>query len=248
MEQLSQKADILYLCTEMSASPILLQTFESCWPQANLIYCNNLFEFFKRVELDMPRVAMMEVSMMGSRELFATFIEDVRKRQGNRDTKFIVVGVDDISTCFAHGCDYFLPSPPDATVLTQILQRLGDVSFAPRTDSSSPRQTLVINTNDCTHIIRIPDLVMIRSKDLYTHFVMANSQTIVSSRNLGFYEKELADQPRLLRVHKNTILNLDYVKGINNKTEKLILLKAPFEPIKASRYRFKTLIERLQQV
>ena len=68
---------------------------------------------------------------------------------------------------------------------------------------------------------------------------------IKSSRNLGYYEDQILGIDSFVRIHNNTIVNLKYVQGISNKTERGVILKSPFGEIKSSRDRFKELLDKL---
>ena len=53
------------------------------------------------------------------------------------------------------------------------------------------------------------DIVRLEGESNYTRFVLANGRTLLTSRNIGFYEPLLPEN--FLRVHKRCILNRRYV-------------------------------------
>lgn len=53
------------------------------------------------------------------------------------------------------------------------------------------------------------DIVRLEGESNYTRFVLANGRTLLTSRNIGFYESLLPEN--FLRVHKRCILNQRYV-------------------------------------
>ncbi|RDB03699.1 LytR/AlgR family response regulator transcription factor [Runella aurantiaca] len=53
------------------------------------------------------------------------------------------------------------------------------------------------------------DIVRLEGESNYTRFVLANGRTLLTSRNIGFYESQLPEN--FLRVHKRCILNQRYV-------------------------------------
>ena len=53
------------------------------------------------------------------------------------------------------------------------------------------------------------DIVRLEGESNYTRFVLANGRTLLTSRNIGFYESLLPEN--FLRVHKRCILNQRFV-------------------------------------
>jgi len=145
---------------------------------------------------------------------------------------------------FQYGAVHFLPKPVDKERLKNAIERVKPENRNETILSANIlKNTLVINTATRSHFISPKDIVYFQSKDSYTHIVLANEQVIKSSRNLGFYEKQIKSFNDFFRVHNNTILNLNFIQGFSNKTERDIILKPPFGEIKSSREKFKELLE-----
>jgi DNA-binding LytR/AlgR family response regulator len=53
------------------------------------------------------------------------------------------------------------------------------------------------------------DIVRLEGESNYTRFVLTNDRTLLTSRNIGFYESLLPEN--FLRVHKRCILNQRFV-------------------------------------
>ncbi len=53
------------------------------------------------------------------------------------------------------------------------------------------------------------DILRLEGESNYTRFVLTNGRTLLTSRNIGFYESLLPEN--FLRVHKRCILNRRYV-------------------------------------
>lgn len=217
-------------------------------PHCDIHYCENIYEFFELIKDILPVLAIAELELIESKIVFSSLVNDARTRLSNNITRFVIKGLNEIRSCFDYGADYFIPTPFESEILKNILLRsfVNDLPKAEQEDSSC--NTLIINTNNCTYILQLSQLVMIKSEQLYSHFYLENGNVIVSSRNLGYYEKMLEGNKRMIRVHRKVILNIDFIKGFNNKTEKMILLKPPFKPIKASRSRFREMLLRLQLI
>lgn len=53
-------------------------------------------------------------------------------------------------------------------------------------------------------------VLYLRANDSYTHFFLTDKTNIVSSKNLGYYEKILNEE-FFFRVHNSFIVNLQYI-------------------------------------
>lgn len=59
--------------------------------------------------------------------------------------------------------------------------------------------------------VRIDDIVRLEGDLNYTRFVLADGRTILTSKNLSFYQPLLPDT--FIRVHKSFLLNRYYILG-----------------------------------
>lgn len=85
-------------------------------------------------------------------------------------------------------------------------------------------------------LIQKQDIVHLNSNGKYTLFHLKNKQVIVSSKNLGEYEKELFSDLNFIRVHHSHIINLDYL-SIIDKEQGWCCVMSDGELIKISRTR-----------
>ncbi len=98
-----------------------------------------------------------------------------------------------------------------------------------------------------TEFINTKDIVYMEASGRYTYFHMniAESQPICSSVNLGEYEKKLKDNTRFFRIHRNKIVNLDFLLRFSKK-DRLIVLSPPYGNQIASKDRFSKLLNYLE--
>lgn len=104
---------------------------------------------------------------------------------------------------------------------------------------------IAIEGNKFTELIDIGSLVLLKASGRYTYFYLSDGKNIVSSRNLGEYEKRLEQNPRFFRIHHNKIINLQFVKRYSKK-ERIIELAAPVEIQQASKDRFKVFLRMME--
>ena len=69
---------------------------------------------------------------------------------------------------------------------------------------------LCIPTMEGFNLIDVNTIVYLQSDNAYTHLYLENEK-IISTKNLGYYEDELAEEP-FLRVHNSYMVNMRKVK------------------------------------
>lgn len=75
---------------------------------------------------------------------------------------------------------------------------------------------LAISSLDKIDFVRKDDVMFCMAEGKYTTFFLEGGKKIVSSKNLGEYEKIL-DNSSFYRVHHGYIINIKYLKSINKK-------------------------------
>lgn len=100
-----------------------------------------------------------------------------------------------------------------------------------------------------TEFINTKDIVYMEASGRYTYFYMniAGSQPICSSVNLGEYEKRLKDNQRFFRIHRNKIVNLDFLLRFSKK-DRFVVLSPPYGKQTASKDRFNELLRYLEHM
>lgn len=90
-------------------------------------------------------------------------------------------------------------------------------------DGNGPFKRLLVSTKDRIHIINLSDVVYLTSKSNYTHFVISNGETIISSKTIKVYDDYVMDHPDFMRIHKSYIINRNYAKALHQKQRTLFV-------------------------
>lgn len=217
-------------------------------PQAKIIGKHTtLSQTQKTIDSLHPDVVLLDIQFVSEGKTAFDLLELYRKNNQFAFKPIIFSGHCEreyYDMAFQYGAVHFLPKPVDKERLKNAIERVKPENRNETILSANIlKNTLVINTATRSHFISPKDIVYFQSKDSYTYIVLANEQVIKSSRNLGFYEKQIKSFSDFFRVHNNTILNLNFIQGFSNKTERDIILKPPFGEIKSSREKFKELLE-----
>jgi two-component system LytT family response regulator len=77
-------------------------------------------------------------------------------------------------------------------------------------------EKLCIPTMDGFNLIELDSIAYMQADNAYTCIYLDNNQKIISTRNLGYYEKIVSEKP-FLRIHNSFIVNMKkvvkYIKG-----------------------------------
>ena len=60
-------------------------------------------------------------------------------------------------------------------------------------------------------LISVNEIMYLQADGAYTYFFMESGKRITSTKNLGFYEEELKEEP-FLRIHQTFMVNINRVK------------------------------------
>lgn len=72
-------------------------------------------------------------------------------------------------------------------------------------------------------ILKLDDIMFLHSDGPYTLFTLKNNSTVMTSKNLGYFEKRLPEKT-FIRIHHSFIVNIDHVtKMEKGSTPKIIL-------------------------
>jgi two-component system LytT family response regulator len=73
-------------------------------------------------------------------------------------------------------------------------------------------------------LVNVADLMYLQADDNYTLLYLTGDQKIVATRTLGEFEKIL-ESPEFFRIHKSTIINLNFLVGYSNSQGNFAELK-----------------------
>jgi two-component system LytT family response regulator len=126
--------------------------------------------------------------------------------------------------------------------ITKVLEQVVQVHDQLHSEKLIDR--IVIEGLNYTEIVQLKDIVYLEASGRYT-YIFLNSvgfNPICSTKNLGEFEKKLLSNPDFFRIHRNKILNLNYVQRIFKKDYSFVLF-SPFEKQFASKDRFKEFLK-----
>lgn len=78
----------------------------------------------------------------------------------------------------------------------------------------SPNNFIAIPTIDRIIVIKLNDILYLKSDGRYTIFHLENGDKLIASRNIGEYE-EIIDKSQFFRIHNSFIVNLKFVVTIH---------------------------------
>jgi len=158
---------------------------------------------------------------------------------------------------FNFGALHFLTKPIDKQKLKEAVERVDQnysfenqkqwtdqfIQFQQYHDlfhSEKSAKRIIIEGMHYTEVINSSDVVYLEASGRYTLIYLLHSgiKPVCSSQNLGEYEKKLNQNSDFFRIHRNTIVNINYIMRFSKK-DYSIVLPLPFEKIYASKDRFK---------
>ena len=192
--------------------------------QINIVGSTGNFDEVNELITSMrPDVVFLDI-MLGAKSSF-----DLLKNLTYKDFKLVFVTASDgyAVKAFKHNAfDYLLkPIKKDdiIRVINKIQQELhynnalvskqvNDMlnSF----DRSNQQTSIAIASVNKVDVIKLEDVIFLKSDGRYTSFYLSDKRIIVSSKNLGEYE-EIITSPSFYRIHKSYMLNIIYLKSIN---------------------------------
>ncbi len=105
-------------------------------------------------------------------------------------------------------------------------------------------QTISLPNSQGFKIINISDIIYLEADNNYTCFYLYNSEKMVVSKSMKEFE-EVLNPASFVRIHKSTIINLQYLKDFNNQNGYLVKMKNNTE-LTVSRRRSSEFLERVK--
>lgn len=102
----------------------------------------------------------------------------------------------------------------------------------------------IIEGMNYSEVVLLKDIVYLETENRYTNIYLVNSlgKPICSTLNIGEYAKKLLPVPSFFRIHRNAIVNVNYVVRYFKK-DRVIVLTPPFEKQYAAKDRFKEFVD-----
>jgi two-component system LytT family response regulator len=105
-------------------------------------------------------------------------------------------------------------------VYTQSLNNLNDHLQSKNTSVTK----LTISEQSGFRLVNVAELMYLQADDNYTVLYLTGERKILATRTMGEFEKIL-DNPEFLRIHKSTIINLNFLAGYSNSQGNFAELK-----------------------
>lgn len=145
----------------------------------------------------------------------------------------------------------YLQKPVRVARLAETLRRA-----APAPGPAMPGPLPPLRGDDLVHVktgpgaarfIRLSELVAIGSQDNYTELRLAGGERVLVRQTLAGWEERLP-AANFLRVHRQTIVNLHFLRGYAHEDEEVSLLHLEHvrEPVRARRHVWPDLVARLE--
>lgn len=168
----------------------------------------------------MPQLVFMDIQLADGTGF------DVLRKVGNRSFELIFVTAHDryaVDALRASAVDYLL-KPIGIPEFEEAVDRARARIYEKKnTVPGRAEGKIGIAVLEGYEFIDIKDVVWCSSEGSYTHFCLVNGNKLVSSRNLGYYEKQLSSS-NFYRIHNSTIINLHFLKSyIKGKHSYIVL-------------------------
>jgi two-component system, LytTR family, response regulator len=98
--------------------------------------------------------------------------------------------------------------------LNSIQENIENAAQLRNFDLDWKQQRIAIRKDDDVYFEKLEHIMAFKAKNAYTEILTVEGRTYLTSKNLGFYEDLATINPRFLRIHHSTIINLDYIASV----------------------------------
>jgi DNA-binding LytR/AlgR family response regulator len=131
---------------------------------------------------------------------------------------------DDIRKGMELGADDYLFKPFKSSELLKAIEIRLKKSIESRPTPLSDKDNETLEKNDSifielgtrAHFIKVSEIKIISAENQYSRLYLANGKNILMKRSLNLWEKKL-DINDFIRIHRSTIVNLDYVRKVEKQ-------------------------------
>lgn len=184
--------------------------------------CNNAEDAIEMIQIHHPDLLFLDIEMPGNdgftvlrafdNPSFKVIIVTGYERYALRAIKFAAVDyllkpieLEELNNAMEKVLNTFKDDDPRLQHLTELL----------RTDSEINK--IIIPNSKGFRTIPLSEIVSIESMPGgYSHFRLCDNLTTVVTKPMSYFE-DILPKPRFCRVHRSTLINLDYVRSYNSK-------------------------------
>ncbi len=116
--------------------------------------------------------------------------------------------------------DYIL-KPIDIDEIVGVIEKI-QLKFSENDKKSSKEPAIEVTNKGEIHFLKLEDIVYLHGEGRYTTLFTNDNRSYVQTKNLGIFEKEIANED-FLRVHKSYIVNKKYVKAVYKNNGAILL-------------------------
>lgn len=197
-----------------------------------------------------PMLLFLDIQFDGEKETAFDLLEKL-SRQGKYNFQVILMTAfsreEYYAEAFNHGVLHFLTKPFDKQKLYDAVMRARHnmdhppipQQHVPIRHYSNNLDKITIEGPHFTEVVLMKDIVYLEASGRYTNvYPSFSSGPICSTINLGEYERKLQLFSEFIRIHRNMIVNTNYIVRYSKK-DRSIILSPPFKKQYASKERFK---------
>ena len=211
---------------------VIVRVLEKHCPDLVIVAtCADGIEGLKAIVKHQPDVVFLDIEMprMNGFQMLESL--------GNEDINFTLIfttAYDKFAVqAFKYSAFDYLLKPIDDMELVAAVQKL-EKKMTPSVQIQNLKQNLhsnvpfnkltIANTRGIL-FIEIADIIAMEADSNYTKIYIANGETVLASKTLGYFDELLSERPLFFRTHKQFIVNLNWIKAYISGDNNEIVLK-----------------------
>ncbi len=228
-------------------------------PQVKIVgKSTSLAEASKLIQSLHPDVVLLDIQFELEGKTAFDMLEEIHD-SGKIDFQIIFITAHQeskyYSQAFKFNAIHFIEKPIDREKLREALDRVQSVrgtdfksmlnefrEINAKLHTPKVSEKIVVVCKNYVEVLPLNEIAVLEASGRYTALYLTSGRSVLSSRNLGEYEKMLSTFPHFVRIHNNKMINVDLVKRYSRR-ERIIEMVAPLGSHIASKERFKDFIQ-----
>lgn len=232
------KIDAVIVDDELPARENLFMLLEEFCPEVNVVAkCSNITDAKEKIETLKPKLVFLDIRMPSATEgfdlleslktkdffvVFVTAFKDYAIRAFNANAVYYVlkpIDIDDLKIAVNKVKEQLASGKPR---IDDYFETIKELSESIKSNKYSSRIT--INHQKGIKIVNDKDIMYLEADGNCTHLFFADGSKYLDTRTLAVYE-EMLNPEHFFRIHKSTILNLDYLTDYLSEDGSFAILK-----------------------
>lgn len=211
------KTSAVIIDDESMAQNLLQGMLQTYHPEIEVLaLCDDLPSGVRAIKRNQPNIVFLDIELPGHNglELVDFFDED----ELNFRIIFTTAYNQYALQAFKLSAIDYLLKPIDRKELSSAIEKYhrSGSELQPLQILKSNLQTetpkmLAVSTNSSIHFLQVDQVMFMKAEGAYTKIYYANSEELLSSKNLGFYDENLNSLNSFFRCHKSYLINLKMV-------------------------------------